>query len=369
VNDYTLLIPTFNRPALLARLVRYFDALRVSFPILVLDSSDEPVMDANAGAIAGATRDIAHVRIDGSVPLDVKISRGVDAVRTPYLSFCADDDVVFPAAIGEAIAFLRTHPDYHVAHGYYFGFRDTTAELAIASVIYATPSIDHDSALARLYAIVRHYQPLFYGVTRTDTWRRAQERLACVDGYLFKETLQACETAILGRVARIPKLYCGRQIDIANADWSNPRLFTTHPVRWCLQEPARFFESYSTYRDTLMEALSASGPLPASRVQIERRLDLLHLRYLLADPALVFQQAEAVVSLTGETPPPLPPVKRRRAADATTVTIASAAGDGVRRGYRLEPAFMKALDPSGNPRALLDREDVLETLRTLEHYQ
>jgi glycosyltransferase domain-containing protein len=369
VSDYTLLVPTLNRPALLARLMRFLAGVRLGYPILVLDSSDPVEMASNEAAIRATSLDITHLPLDPSLPFYAKILRGTDAVDTPYVSLCADDDLVFPAAISEALAFLRARPDYHVAQGYYFGFREPAAAVAVAAVIYATPSIDHDSPLARLYATIRHYQPTFYGVALTETLRRSLDRIGRVDGFVFKELLQACETAVLGKVARIPTIYCGRQLGNEFADSGNPRNFTGHPVHWCLAEPRRFFASYAIYRNMLVESLAAAGPLARPRPEIERALDLLHLRYLIADPTLVFRQAEAVLDEADPAPAEEDSAERPAASDVNGIMVTTAASRQFGRCYHLSPAFVKAMAPVRGARPLLSRSEVLATLRMLDHYQ
>lgn len=367
MSDYTLVVPTLNRPDLLARLLRYFDRLGARFPILVLDSSDPEEMAANDAAIRATSLDIAHLPFDRSLPVDVKLRRGVGAVSTTYLSFCADDDVVFPAAIAEAVAFLRAHADYAVAQGYYLGFRESPTAFTIESVIYATASIDHDSPLSRLYATVRHYQPVFYGVMATDTWHRAHDRIDAVEGFVFKEFLQACQTAILGKIARLPRLYSGRQVGNAFADWSNARNFTGHPVHWCLAEPRRFFASYERYRNALLEAVQAAAALTGPRADVERALDVLHLRYLIADPMLILQQEEALEGTPAAVQKPAASADDRPAVNG--LIVKTALSGELQRQYHLLPAFVRALAPGPDGRRLLRRQDVLATIRTLDEYR
>jgi glycosyltransferase domain-containing protein len=369
MNDYTLVVPTLNRSDLLTRLVGYFDALRVAFPIVVLDSSEPGQRAANAAAVAAASIEIAHVPLDGSISFYEKIARGTEAVTTPYVSFCADDDVVLPAAIEEALAFLRSHRDYHVAQGYFFGFRETDRAMAVESVLYATPSIEHGSARDRLYAMVRYYQPVFYGVTRTDVWRRAQARLDAVEGFLFKELLQACETAIFGKIARIPRLHGGRRLENPYADLDNPSNVTGHAVRWCLAEPGRFFTSYAAYRAVVVEALGAAREPSGPCGTLERELDLLHLRFLVTDPGLFRQHAAAMARVTGEARDGQLDAVRHTPCDPAGVVVSCDAAPRGRRTYRLAPAFVKAMSGSRNERPMLDRGDVLAALRALAFYR
>src|SRR5262245_1015915 len=57
-QSFTLLIPTYNRPADLARLLVYLARRGAAFPIHVLDSSTPDVREANAALVARLDLDV-----------------------------------------------------------------------------------------------------------------------------------------------------------------------------------------------------------------------------------------------------------------------------------------------------------------------
>ena len=62
ISDYTLVIPTHNRLALLGRLLRYLRACEVSFPILILDSSDAAGPVGKRRGPSSRRRSISRIR-------------------------------------------------------------------------------------------------------------------------------------------------------------------------------------------------------------------------------------------------------------------------------------------------------------------
>src|SRR5262245_24537015 len=111
---HTLVIPTYNRPALLERLVSYC-VLRVPpMTVLVLDSSKPEVAGENAGMLA--SHGVRHIAFPTTAPMAAKLCRGLADVNTPTVSFCADDDLVFPDGLRAALRFLTEHADHVSAH-------------------------------------------------------------------------------------------------------------------------------------------------------------------------------------------------------------------------------------------------------------
>jgi hypothetical protein len=98
-------------------------------------------------------------------------------------------------------------------------------------------------------------------------------------------------------------------------------------------------------------------------------VDLLHLRYLIADPTLVFQQAEAVVDEPGAAPTEEESSERPPAADVNGIMVTTAASRRFGRCYHLAPTFVKAMAPVRGARPLLRRSEVLATLRMLDQYR
>jgi hypothetical protein len=94
-RQYSLLIPTYNRPAHLARLLRFLERQQATFRIAVLDSSAEEARRANREAVRASGCDVRHLEFDSAIPPFEKFWRGAMQVETPFASFHLSQRRVF----------------------------------------------------------------------------------------------------------------------------------------------------------------------------------------------------------------------------------------------------------------------------------
>jgi len=144
-SRYTLLIPTYNRPDHLRRLLGYLAARRFEFPIRVLDSSSGDGLSQNRQTVGGRELDIAHEVYDPAIPIHKKVELGVASVESTYCSLCADDDVLFTDELNGLLDILDADPSLTVAHGYYVNFRPGE-NFDIWYTDYSAPSTSRVSA-------------------------------------------------------------------------------------------------------------------------------------------------------------------------------------------------------------------------------
>jgi hypothetical protein len=200
-----------------------------------------------------------------------KFWRGGEMVRTEYASLCADDDLVLVSSIRPIAEFLDAHPDYSLAHGWYFNFYLNGA-LGLTGIIYKSPSIDEDDPVARLHHLFRRYEALTYGVHRTVALQRALRQVQKLRSMLGRELLGGAIAAVSGKVARLPLLFSGRSLgpSAPYVDW--------HPAEFLLSSPQSLFDEYVRYRGLLLESLvEAGGTVTEETVNL---VDLAHLRYV-----------------------------------------------------------------------------------------
>jgi glycosyltransferase domain-containing protein len=173
MKDCTIVIPTYNRPAYLRRILGYYDRMGIPVSIIVADSSsDKNIKDLN--------RDICkeclnlNIQYRGSYISNqngiYKVIDAVQQVSTPYVVFCADDDFMIPRGVIRMMEFLSSHPEYKVAHGQYLKFlhncdRD---EVKYYHIHKEGTSVDHESTEKRLIHHAKHYIPTFYCVHETE---------------------------------------------------------------------------------------------------------------------------------------------------------------------------------------------------------
>ncbi len=272
---FTLIIPTFNRPDLFARLIAYADACRFRFPVIVLDSSQPQNVRINAAAIATTKIDIQHETFPVDTPPFSKFALGIARVRTPFCALCADDDVFFPDAIDSCIDFLNQHSTFALAHGWYFDFLEASGELQISRLQYTTSSLAHNRPLMRVLALISNYEAVTYAVHRTPVAKQAFEEASTLGSTMTQELLSSSLCLLAGKAARLPFIYYGR----------NSRRLTTysdsHPLAVLAHDPGALFMDYVDYRTRLIERLSAISR-KGKEGPPEPLLDLAHLQYLSA---------------------------------------------------------------------------------------
>jgi glycosyltransferase domain-containing protein len=267
---YTLIIPTYNRPTQLLRLLHYICSFKNSFRILILDSSSADVQEFNSSTISNQAGEVEHIRFDPSIDALSKFENGISLVKTPYCSFCADDDIVFVDTVMDCIKYLEANQDYAAAHGYYFNF--TFGErIIIDSVVYWRNALTVDAPLMRLVALMKNYEAVFYATYRTEVLRRIFSLVRRVDTNLYKELILGAATVLNGKVYRHPEFYYGRSTDASHPyeSW--------HPHEILAKSPEILLNDYGRYREALLEHLqSIDGATP---LQQSRVFDLAHLRY------------------------------------------------------------------------------------------
>lgn len=276
--NHTLVIPTYNRPALLRRLVRYYVERARCIKLLVLDSSKPDMAVENAKALSNFGESVRHVPFPESIGPASKLSSGLALVQTPYASLCADDDLVFPHGLLEAIAFLENHPDYVAAHGLCLNFRQDGRNVHIAREP-AGLSNEATHPGARIFHLLQKYESLYYAVFRAADLRTIFGALKPLPTLVFQELFQSVAAAIKGKIRRFPDFHAVRQ--------SGP---PAHPERdkwqtqyWFARDPVEVIEHYGAYRDEVWKFYEAHGQAPRmEKAAFYRTLDLAHAVYLSA---------------------------------------------------------------------------------------
>jgi glycosyltransferase domain-containing protein len=109
MQDFTLVIPTYNRPKQLRALLSYLSARALQSRVLVLDSSEAKPRAANRKIIEHAKLKLDYAEFASEThPFD-KFREGVHKVRTQFCALCADDDLIVPDAVKRCLDALRSN--------------------------------------------------------------------------------------------------------------------------------------------------------------------------------------------------------------------------------------------------------------------
>jgi glycosyltransferase domain-containing protein len=274
-SRYTLLVPTYNRSALLRSLLGYLAARRFEYPIRILDSSYEQALSENRQTIERAGLDITHQVYDPAVPVGTKFALGAESVETPYCSFCADDDILFTGHLGRALDLLDADHSAAGAHGHYVNFKHND-NFDISDLLYWAPSIAGDDALKRIVEQMGNYQAIFYAIYRTSVLQSKLRQAKRGKSNLAIELLMSAAALAAGGVHRLPHFHMARNTgpSMVSEGW--------HPYQFLASNPELLFSEYAEYRAIVLEHLLADERCRGiyTPAQMERVLDLVHLKYL-----------------------------------------------------------------------------------------
>lgn len=210
----TLVIPTYNRPLLLADLLHTLEEQSWSSPIRVADSSPAEVQKRNRELCESSRLPIEHIGFPDDTEVMGKIATACAGVTTPYLLVWADDDLPMPGAVENAIAFLEANPDHVACHGDYYDCSyapDGTPRLRLS--LQVAP-IDAPTAVERMLFLLTQYQYLFYAVCRTPAYRETIDEVRALRSHHFGELWSALHLAIVGKIGRLPQPYSLRNASI-----------------------------------------------------------------------------------------------------------------------------------------------------------
>lgn len=204
----SFVLPTFERRDHLARALDWYAA--AGLHVVVADGSESA--NDEAAAREGVTYfhrpDLdPHERIRESLPL----------TATPYVVFCADDDLIVPAAVRDCVTFLDRHDDHAAAQGRYVTFTESAGEVAYkpAYALSTTQTPNADDAASRIEQVFDPYHQWSYAVHRRVNLVHVYEHLVPEFGLVNSnliELLVAMVAATNGRTRILPRFYCAREM-------------------------------------------------------------------------------------------------------------------------------------------------------------
>lgn len=253
----TVVIPTFNRPGHLKRLLTYYERVNLQTQFLILDSSDAATAAANAALASSLGARFRHVIFPSSLPVATKLFQGLGLVETPYSAFCADDDLVFPGALAHALDFLSTHADYVCCDGIYLNFFPTNGEIQI-KVEYGSRGIEAQNPAARVFRLYQRYESMFYAVFRTPDLRDIFSYVHTIPSLHYQELFQAAGALLKGKSHRLPEFYAARQ----HCDAAEPTRSNWQTFYWFVDDSAEFLAHYNAYRSELWRLYESCSAEP-----------------------------------------------------------------------------------------------------------
>ena len=370
MQDFTLVIPTYNRPKQLQALLSYLGAQQPQCHVLILDSSQSNQRQANRKIAARTNLKLKYSEFPSEThPFD-KFREGVHKVTTEFCALCADDDLVVLDGVQRCLEALRADPSASVAQGYSFSFLcRQDGGMDLGNILYFTPTIDDATPLARLAKLFARYQAATYGNYRTPVLQRIFDTLKPMQSILARELLGTALAAIEGHMIRVLCFSHGRSMDASESyeHW--------HPLEWFAKDPRGLFSEYHVYRELMAQAVLGRPDNTHDAAAVRRILDLIHLRYMVKhapDGALAFIAAQKMSGVPFNEYWPRPEIHQPlheaacigTSAAATPAAVIEHGRAGLKRDYDLHPNFSAPLGAAAPAQA-----ETMDLLRSLDDYQ
>jgi glycosyltransferase domain-containing protein len=171
-DKLSIVIPTKDRPDFLKRQLNYYAQQKLPYTIYIGDSSDEQQFLENQKNISTFSDQLKIVYKDfRGVRLDPTLYQLISFVKTPYLVFVGDDDLLIPTALSKAIEFLDEHPDYGMVSGDRIQLftSNQEAHTKILNINFVIAGQDEsNSAAERLWNMVSNFWDPIFSVMRKE---------------------------------------------------------------------------------------------------------------------------------------------------------------------------------------------------------
>lgn len=253
-----LVIPTYNRPDFLRRIMDYYQETGASFNLIVADSSNKTNKRLNK-KIINSYPDLKVRYIDefpDTLTLHLKLTKTVKYILSKYCVFCADDDFIIPKAIRESVAFLEKNPDYSAAHGIYLGYHFFSIPFITKKFLwkirYSPYTIANVSSLDRVDTHMQNYILVLWAVRRTVIVKKiyAEFNKLDIDPYLLPvlgELIPDVLTVVSGKVKAFKAAYGVRQYFGSISSY--------FPSLLDAKKAGRYQKGYSSFKKCLIKNL------------------------------------------------------------------------------------------------------------------
>jgi glycosyltransferase domain-containing protein len=218
MENISIIIPTYNRPRYLRRLLDYYNQYGSDFDIIIADSSADENKALNKKIVLTFPNlKLQYVdKYSKETEPYHKFADAINYAKEKYCVFCGDDDFLVPNGLRQSVNFLEKNPDFTVAHGYYMAFLLKKGKF-YWETRYPKESLISSDPKERLFEHLSKYNlPTFYGVHRTDFFKIIYRELlnSGADTVLFGEMLPSMLSVIYGKTKYLDVMYMARKIGI-----------------------------------------------------------------------------------------------------------------------------------------------------------
>ena len=205
IHDFTLIIPSKNRPLYIERIVNYYADSGLT--ILVCDSSEEPYRKVMPST------NIKYLHFKNYV-FASKMKAALTYVTTNFVAMCAVDDFIVPQALKEGVKFLNENRNYSSVQGNYITFKNINGNVVFTpNLQYYDREIASDLPNDRLIELFSNYFGLYYAIHRTENFEVIFNIAieAEIRNLNFVEIIIAVVSLISGKHKVLPLFYSAKE--------------------------------------------------------------------------------------------------------------------------------------------------------------
>lgn len=273
-KEISIVIPTFNRPDFIRRLLHYYSEMKFEGAIHIGDSSEAGHLDETKRLVQTLQESLDiqyHLCLNMNEP---KTSVAlIKKVKTPYVTLLPDDDFLIPSGLIQCADFLEKNPGYSVAHGASIMIilekSGPFGKLQSVGPYGGVRDVLHEKATDRLLDHLSDHFVLSFGVHRTSQMKEAYSRVAELADKGVAEILAACFSVLQGKIKALDCFYLVRQ-------GHDQRYVLPDIYDWMMRED--WFESYQIFFSELTEKLAKEDSLSKKEAaEVLKRAFWFHL--------------------------------------------------------------------------------------------
>ena len=258
----TVLIPTKNRPSIVANQIKYLNKIEFPFPVIYVDASDDELFN-KLGTYLERTKIKISIRHHKAKKIDSKLlsSRSyqqklecLKLVRTPYVALAGDDDFHYPDGLRALVDAMESEPNASSCGGGGLTLEQGVdgSKLLHAGQVrvrrWEAPLVRNDDPFVRIRHHLATYAASYFNVRRTELTIRGME---AVENWeirgLWPEVLESMALVSQGKFLRVPCRFLVRQMHHRSLTFKMANgLDILHP---------QFRESYLGFETELMSVL------------------------------------------------------------------------------------------------------------------
>ncbi len=258
-NKVDIIIPTYNRPDFLKRILDYYQINGKVLNFIIADSSSSLNKKRNKKIIDSYPKlSILYLdKFSEKLSQHHKFAEVIKYASSKYVCFCADDDFIVPNGIKAAVNFLEKNSDYSAAHGTYISFYINKGLFNSKKFwwrfLYSPHSISSPSPQNRLKSHLANYTLVAWAVQRTNIAKIYHNEFLKykIDPYLlpvFGELLPDALTVIYGKIKYLNTLYGARQ--------AFSQILSSYPSLIDAKKAGIYNEEYRRFKNCLLNNLA-----------------------------------------------------------------------------------------------------------------